>query len=436
MDIRSYQVEGAKFLVDKRGAILGDRCGLGKTMTALLACRYATAQTILITCPKNLKSWWIKEIVSVASVYSDAVKIQEHSALPTVFVTTKRGIQQYILTHYEQFRGRGKTPSPITQTITMLDYDIHIIDECHKIKNRKSQQSKWLKHIKAGFRWGLTGTPVAEFPHDLWSLLNWIDPKVFNNFYHFVATYCEMAWNMYSGRREPVNLTDEGRRMLRDDTKSYLLVRTLDDVGMELPSVTITDIPLELSDDHKKFYCRVQKEIIIDLKNNHIDLWAGNITDDQLVITTAGARFTRLHQVCSDPGVFQQTVESAKVDWLKDYIEGGGEPAVIMSRYRHTVDTISKLVGVNYIVGTYSSLSTGHNLQHLHNFIAWDMPYSRLEWEQAMYRLDRVGQTHPVQIYRLQYSGTVDVKVRDLVDKKHSIVMVLNTWLRGLHDER
>ena len=440
---RSYQWVGTEFLTGRPGAILGDQMGLGKTATAILSVIQLGAKTVLVTCPKNLKGWWVKEITNVEQAFGSNIvfdDVELTKPVPRVHVRGEVN-RTYYLSHYEQFRGK-QTAQPITKQLLAEHYQAHIVDEVHKIKNRKAQRTKWILRVSADYRWGLTGTPVAEFPQDLWTLLHWVAPHKFQNFYHYVAMYCEMAWNFYSGKKEVVGVTEAGRRMLRQDTAPYLLVRTLEDVGVQLPSITVTDIPLQLEPDHQKFYNRVRKEIVIDLHNNHVNLWDLKPQDEQLIITTAGARFTRLHQVCSNPGVFQQKVEDAKLQWLRDYIEGGGSPAVILSRYNHTVGGINEVLQElgqgqgqgDYIVGTFASLSTGHNFQHLHTLIAWDMTYSRLEWEQAKARVHRLGQTKPVQILRLGYTGTVDMDVQKLIDNKQEVVQMLNVWLRGLRD--
>lgn len=56
-----------------------------------------------------------------------------------------------------------------------------MIDEAHKIKNEDSQTSKRIKEIKSGYRLLLTGTPLQNNLHELWSLLNFLLPEIFQS---------------------------------------------------------------------------------------------------------------------------------------------------------------------------------------------------------------------------------------------------------------
>jgi SWI/SNF-related matrix-associated actin-dependent regulator of chromatin subfamily A member 5 len=56
-----------------------------------------------------------------------------------------------------------------------------VIDEAHRIKNEKSKLSEILREFKTNNRLLLTGTPLQNNLHELWALLNFLLPDVFNN---------------------------------------------------------------------------------------------------------------------------------------------------------------------------------------------------------------------------------------------------------------
>ena len=56
-----------------------------------------------------------------------------------------------------------------------------IIDEAHKIKNEESQTAKRIRSLSSKNRLLLTGTPLQNKLHELWSLLNFLLPEVFQS---------------------------------------------------------------------------------------------------------------------------------------------------------------------------------------------------------------------------------------------------------------
>lgn len=56
-----------------------------------------------------------------------------------------------------------------------------VIDEAHRIKNEKSKLSEIVREFKTTNRLLLTGTPLQNNLHELWSLLNFLLPDVFNS---------------------------------------------------------------------------------------------------------------------------------------------------------------------------------------------------------------------------------------------------------------
>lgn len=69
-----------------------------------------------------------------------------------------------------------------------------VIDEAHRIKNEKSKLSELLREFKSMNRLLLTGTPLQNNLHELWALLNFLLPDVFNSSDVSWDFFCIKPW--------------------------------------------------------------------------------------------------------------------------------------------------------------------------------------------------------------------------------------------------
>ncbi|MBU1621778.1 MAG: hypothetical protein KJ604_20170 [Gammaproteobacteria bacterium] len=456
---RQYQRLGAYFLARRRGALLGDEVGLGKTATSILACRLIKARRVLVIAPLRHKEFWCREIIKVErGVARDPIvtAVEYTECGPRVIV----GERIYDIAHYEQFRDsdkldKRKRPLPAWQCEGYLatQYDAVIVDEAHRIKNRKAQRSRWIKKLKTEHKWALTGSPIAERPDDLFSLLHWFDRKEFGSYWTFVETYCDIdhfgyhpkilglrfALDMETGRSSQAPVL----RALAHRVSPYVLVRKREDVGIELPPFQVIPVPIVMAQDQADFYKGLKTAVAIDLVETFGDPDVWDLSEgNTLLIHGAGARYVRLQQAASAPTVFKPGISNAKLDWLEDYVNSGGAPALILARFKHTVAVIQAALDKlgagdqGHIVGTYDMLSESHNFQHLNTMIAWDVPLSRLQWEQAQGRIRRPGQEKPQFYFQLVAEGTVNHRGWLCIDKKQTEIDLILDWLREIKNDR
>lgn len=78
--------------------------------------------------------------------------------------------------------------------LNKVRWQVLIVDEAHRIKNDETIISQYLRYYSAEFKLLMTGTPLSNDLHELWSLLNFIlpeifrDPKIFDNIYNSVES--------------------------------------------------------------------------------------------------------------------------------------------------------------------------------------------------------------------------------------------------------
>jgi chromodomain-helicase-DNA-binding protein 7 len=125
---------------------------------------------------------------------------------------------QVLLTNYEIF---------------IKDFDIlkniafqHIIlDEAHRLKNKSSKITSTLNKLPCYRKTLLTGTPIQNNTKELWTLLNFIEPDIFNSEEEFQQKYGILE-------------NDDQVKAFRKELKPYLLRRIKEDVETTIPKLS------------------------------------------------------------------------------------------------------------------------------------------------------------------------------------------------------
>ncbi|KKY18058.1 putative dna excision repair protein [Phaeomoniella chlamydospora] len=193
--LRDYQVEGVAFLhelfVYQKGGILGDEMGTGKTIQVIAFLTAAYGKTgderddkrmrkirrkddsgwyprTLIICPGSLIANWQSELSKwgwwhVEKFHGSAAEKQ------AALEAASAGRIEIMITTYTTYRINKSR-------INVIPWDCVVADECHIIKERRSEITQSLNEINALCRIGLTGTAIQNKYEELWTLLNWTNP--------------------------------------------------------------------------------------------------------------------------------------------------------------------------------------------------------------------------------------------------------------------
>jgi superfamily II DNA or RNA helicase len=290
-----YQWDGIKFLVERHSALLGDDMGTGKTVQSILACRLlfqrGIIRRVLIVSPLSVLAQWDREIEKWApSLKTTVVRgTVEHRkvcwSMPAhVWITTYDLLRQDI-----EEMSAAKHPS----------FDLVIVDEAQRIKNRSAGISQAVRQLECRFRWALTGTPIENRISELASIFAFLKPGLF-----------------------------PGREVLPDDARKliapYFLRRRKEDVLKDLPTKEEFPIWLRLGDEQQRTYDRMERERVVALHEQGREITAHNI------VTLIG----ELKKICNRDPV---TGASAKLDWLQENIPDiceSGDKVLIFTQYR------------------------------------------------------------------------------------------------------
>ncbi|BDX35528.1 helicase [Thermus phage MN1] len=224
-----FQVEGARFLLSREGALLGDEMGLGKTVQVLLAVNAdPSIRKVLIVCPASVKLNWEREARRWLTRHFETLVLS--GATPSPIPTPKGDEGLFVVINYD-------IVAAWEEELRRHVWDLMVLDEAHYVKDPNAKRSKAIlgpkarNPIPARKRVALTGTPIVNRPVELWPILAWLDYRVWGNFWAYAKRYCDAHYNGYGWDFRGASNLEELRRRLRP----YMLRREKGEVLQDLP---------------------------------------------------------------------------------------------------------------------------------------------------------------------------------------------------------
>ncbi|CAN6464118.1 unnamed protein product [Victoria cruziana] len=194
--LKPYQLVGVNFLLllnRKKigGAILADEMGLGKTIQAityltLLKHLNNDPGPHLIVCPASVLENWERELKKWCPSFS---VIQYHGAARAAYAKELNFLSKsghpppfnVLLVCYSLFERHSVQQKDDRRLLKRWKWSCVLMDEAHVLKDRGSYRRKNLMVVakNANQRLMLTGTPLQNDLHELWSLLEFMMPEIF-----------------------------------------------------------------------------------------------------------------------------------------------------------------------------------------------------------------------------------------------------------------
>jgi SWI/SNF-related matrix-associated actin-dependent regulator of chromatin subfamily A-like protein 1 len=219
-----YQRAGIAYAVAHKGTLIADEMGLGKTIQAIgVINALPEIGSVLVIAPKSLTLNWVRELrrwlVRDLSISRD--------------VASGAGI---IVVSYEEAKKHQ-------DALVARQWGLLVVDEAHWIKNDKAARTKTVHAIgaNASRKILLTGTPIANRPVELFSLLKLADPEDWNQpgktdragFFKFAFRYCGATNNGFGWDFSGSSNLEELQERLR---VTCMVRRLKADVLTELPA--------------------------------------------------------------------------------------------------------------------------------------------------------------------------------------------------------
>ena len=182
------------------------------------------------------------------------------------------------------------------------NYDLVILDEAQRIKNRSNFTSKTVRSIPRTRSWALTGTPIENSLDDLVGIFDFLS----------------------EGFLRP----GMSSRQIGREVGEHILRRTKDMVLEDMPPKLFRDEEIDLSPEQSDTYSRAEESGVIRLNKMGSSMTVQHVFE--LVL--------RLKQICNFDPV---TGESAKLDRLQaelSEVAASGQKAIVFSQWVKTIE--------------------------------------------------------------------------------------------------
>lgn len=182
--MRDYQIRGLNWLINlgltNTNGILADEMGLGKTLQTISLLGYikhyrGTSGPFLVIVPKSTLSNWVNEVNKwVPSLHPVCLIGSSDERARVIREEIVPGNWDVLITSYEMCIKEKNL-------LRRYNFVYLVIDEAHRIKNEKSKLSEVVRMFNSQNRLLITGTPLQNNLHELWALLNFLMPQMFQS---------------------------------------------------------------------------------------------------------------------------------------------------------------------------------------------------------------------------------------------------------------
>lgn len=438
-----YQIEGAKWLISKKQALLADKQRLGKTVQAISAFELVNASRVLVVCKAVAREQWAAEVArwSVRDRHIKIVTSPNRNENPPPNSVT--------ICSYESTKG--------VQEGLKDNFDVIIIDEAHAIKNPTAKRTgriigrRGFLH-RTEYFWMLTGTPTPNHAGELWTML-YTFGRTALTYEAFLRRYCDVIDGGFGMHVSGTKTTDlEAMNELKGLLEPVMLRRTELDVGIDLPKISFSDQivkagKVNAEEAFPEFYRPVNRvneleELIKQEMGIVRGILEGVYASNELIeVLKASAksistlrRYTVMQKLDAAAALIDEELESnayqkvvifgihtAAIDGIMkrlvhynpvSVVGGTADAAANIKKFQDPNSDCRVFVGNIQAAGTSISLTAANHIYFL------EEGWTPGDNAQAAMRCGGINQPNPIFVTTLLLENSVDIKVHELLKRK------------------
>jgi len=447
-----HQAAGIEAIHSAGRLLLGDEPGLGKSRTAIES---FDGGDVLVVAPAMVIS---------GGTWKDELELwADHP-------------EKFVVVPYTQLNARnGNTPNFGTKKYPKYKvrpeydraWDAMILDESHYIKGRSTSWTVAATQIgkKSGAVLPMTGTPMPNWAHELFTVLQLLHPSEakpggrFGAYQRWVNQWFMRLHNPYGGgtpgseligglllcgnrpecmNRPATDPCEHWKEFTAENLGERFLRRLRDDVLKDLPPMTETDIFTPMDATQRRMYKELKKDYLTTTEDG-----------EEIIAWTNGAKNVMLDRITTSAWFMDPKGEprGGKLDRLQWDLEARSAPTLVLAHYRDSVEACGRVAEragarvrvvhgatsdrargaavadfkqgrADVLVGSLETLAEGLTLTVADMAIFVEKSYKPSRNEQAKRRVHRMGQTRPVTILDYITPDSVDFNKRELLARK------------------
>lgn len=379
-----FQRAGVKFMTTAGSALNADEMGTGKSVQGIASMEALNAYPALIVCPNSMKHAWADEFTKWAPGRKTVIITGTPKKRADAIALIASGEAEVGIINYEALRSHTRLAGYGSLELTdkekeekelnAIPFKAVIADEAHKIKDPRAKQTRavWYMGDRADHRFALTGTPVANSPEDIWTLMRFVAPYEYPYKSAFIDRYAHTTYSIF-GFEEVAGIKAE----MTDELFSILdprFIRRIKEVVLpQLPDKIYStrfvkmETPGGSATKQKQAYESMRKDMLAALDGG--TLMAGSPLTQAIRL----CQFASAHGALEPTGEYDEftqapkqrlvlTDPSNKADALEEIVlELGNGQAVVFAESKQLIqlchDRLLKLSGKDD--GLYAGLTLG-----------------------------------------------------------------------------